>query len=275
LLNYVTALGYSPKGSDKSFDEMWPADVHLVGKEIYRFHAVIWPAMLMALGLPLPRSVYAHGWWTVEGEKMSKSKGNFVDPHVITREFGVDALRYFLFREMPFGNDGDFSIASLKKRYNSELGNDLGNLVSRVTDMVDKFLKGELPKKPRMEQAMLSKDIADQSRAIYDAMESLAFSDALGRIWACIGRLNKHVNDEQPWKRFATEPERVKFLLFDLVSSLRIIASWIEPFMPQTAAKMQMELGVRRISHPLTADEVLSGEMQRKIQKAPPLFPRK
>lgn len=277
LLNYITALGYSPKGSDKMFEEIWPADVQLVGKEIYRFHAVIWPAMLMALGVPLPRCVYAHGWWTVEGEKMSKSKGNFVDPQEITRELGVsgvDSLRYFLFREMPFGNDGDFSRDSLYKRYNTELGNDLGNLVSRVTDMVDKFLKGELPTKPTLDGPMLSKEIADQSKAIYDAMERLAFSEALGLIWACVGRLNKHINDEQPWKKFVTEPDKVKTLLFDLVSCLRIIAGWIEPFMPQIATKMQMELGVRKFPAALTADEVLTGQVQTKIQKAPPLFPR-
>jgi methionyl-tRNA synthetase len=286
LLNYITAIGYKPpnwqppagaavpEGRPK-FEELWPAEIHLVGKEIYRFHAVIWPAMLMALGLPLPRSIFAHGWWTVEGEKMSKSKGNFVDPRDITREFGVDALRYFLFREMPFGNDGDFSRESLKKRYNSELANDLGNLVSRVTQMVDKYLHGELPHKPPIERPMLSKGVADESKGIYDAMERLAFADALNRIWACVGRLNQHIDKEAPWKMDKTEPEKLKFLLFDLVWSLRMIAGWIYPFMPRTAAHMQMQLGVRQFPAPLTAEDVLSGQVQTKIQKAPPLFPRK
>jgi methionyl-tRNA synthetase len=286
LLNYITAAGYAPTGwkplagettpdEHPKFDELWPADVHLVGKEIYRFHAVIWPAMLMALGLPLPKAVFAHGWWTVEGEKMSKSKGNFIDPHEITREFGVDALRYFLFREMPFGNDGDFSRESLRKRYNSELANDLGNLVSRVTQMVDKYLHGELPRKPPIERPMLSKAVADESKGIYEAMERLAFGDALNRIWACVGRLNAHVDKEAPWKMGKSDSNKLKFLLFDLVWSLRIIAGWIYPFMPQTAANMQMQLGVRQFPSPLTAEEVLSGEVKTKIQKAPPLFPRK
>ena len=275
LLNYATALGYSPSGSEKLFDEVWPADVHLVGKEIYRFHAVIWPAMLLALGVPLPKCVFAHGWWTVRGEKMSKSKENFFDPYELTREYGVDAFRYFLFREMPFGNDGDFSEMGFWQRYDSELCNDLGNLVSRVTTMVDGYLKGELPKKPKLDQPLLSKDIADKSKEIYEAIEKLAFSDALGKIWSCIRQLNLTIDQQKPWHLQKTEPEKVKFLLFDLVSSLRIIAGWLHPFMPQTSAKMQMELGVRRFPHPLSAEEVLTGEVDFKIQKAPPLFPRK
>jgi methionyl-tRNA synthetase len=286
LLNYITAIGYAPPGwkppaglmepdGRPPFEDLWPADVQLVGKEIYRFHAVIWPAMLLALGLPLPRTVFAHGWWTVEGEKMSKSKENFIDPYDVTREFGVDALRYFLFREMPFGNDGDFSIESLKKRYNAELANDLGNLVSRVSQMVDKYLQGELPKKPPIERPMMTKSVADESKAICNAMERLAFSEALNRIWLCIGRLNQHVDKEAPWKMEKAQSEKLKFLLFDLVWSLRMIAGWIYPFMPQTAARMQMQLGVRQFPAPLTADEVLSGQVQTKIQKAPPLFPRK
>lgn len=253
LLNYLSA---APEG-------LWPADAHIVGKEIYRFHAVIWPAMLMALGRPLPKMVFAHGWWTVNGQKMSKSKGNFIDPREITAEFGVDALRYFLLREMPFGNDGDFSRQAMLKRYNADLANDLGNLVSRVVEMVDKFLGGTLPKKPPLDSDFFAQEVAKKTPAIAERMEALDFSAALGLIWGVLSQLNARVNEQAPWRVAKTDPERVKIILFDLVWCLRIVTGWIEPFMPQTAAKIQSQLGVRQFSE---------GGL---IQKGPPLFPRK
>lgn len=276
LLNYVTATGWRPEGDSGSFAELWPADVHLVGKEIFRFHAVIWPAMLMALGLPPPSSVFAHGWWTVEGEKMSKSKGNFVDPGEITAEFGVDAFRYFLFREMPFGNDGDFSRETLRRRYNSELANDLGNLVSRVAQMVDKYLRGELPGKPSADSAGLTREVLGMAPAYARAMEELAFSEALDTTWAAVRRLNEEVDRRKPWALAKTDPDAVRVLLFDLVCSLRVIAGWLAPFMPGKAAQIQMQLGVRQFPMPLTAEEVLAGGPSgSRISKGPPLFPRK
>lgn len=275
LLNYVSALGYRPGAGDGRFKALWPADVQIVGKEIYRFHAVIWPAMLMALGEEPPVKVFAHGWWTVDGKKMSKSLGNFIDPREVTREFGVDALRYFLMREVPFGNDGDFSISALRRRYNAELANDLGNLLSRTLEMVDKYLHGSLPKRPALEPEFLTAEIAKRTPEIAARMERLAFSEALDLVWECVRRLNEHINAQAPWKLYKTDPDKVKPILFDLVWSLRIIAGWIEPFMPQTAAKMQAQLGVRRFPEPLTPEEVLAGPRGDRIQKGPPLFPRK
>jgi methionyl-tRNA synthetase len=258
-------------------DDLWPADVHIVGKEIFRFHAVIWPAMLMAAGLPLPKKVFAHGWWTVDGEKMSKSLGNFVDPYEVTREFGVDAFRYFLLREMPFGNDGDFSLAALKKRYNAELANDLGNLVARVVNMTDTYLGGKLPTKPPLTADFYTTTVAQSTPLIAAKMEALDFHGALDLIWGVIRALNARVNEKAPWKLAKADMPACELALFDLVSSLRIVAGWIEPFMPRKAAEMHMQLGVRQFPAPLTAEDVLAGGSPRTgpIQKGPVLFPRK
>lgn len=269
LLNYLSATEKEPG--------LWPADVHIVGKEIYRFHAVIWPAMLLALGLPLPQKVFAHGWWTVDGQKMSKSKGNFISPHEITREFGLDALRYFLLREIPFGQDGDFSKEALRRRYNADLANDLGNLISRVIEMVDRFLDGRLPARPDFEKDLYPKQWAQKTAEIDAAIKELDFAQALSIIWSVIATLNQYVNEQAPWKLQKTDPSKVEPVLFNLVWSLRIVMSWLEPFMPQTAAKVQSQLGVRKLPRPLTAEEALAGKISasEKIVKVPPLFPRK
>ena len=261
LQNYITATGYRPPGMEKTDEEdnsaqLWPADIHFVGKEIYRFHAVIWPAMLMALGVELPKCVYAHGWWTVEGQKMSKSKGNFVDPKAVTSEFSVDVFRYHLFREMPFGNDGDFSVEKLLQRYNAELANDLGNLVSRVTNMVDKYCDGTLPENPPQEKLPTAALVAAAESGIDAAFEGVDLQEALNKIWAEVGRLNRLVNDKEPWKMAKTDMEGVRWLLCDLVASLQTIAGWIAPVMPEVSKSMQ---------------SALTGE----IRKIPPMFPRK
>jgi|CXWL01.1.fsa_nt_gi methionyl-tRNA synthetase len=269
LINYWSATGGT--------EDLWPADVQIVGKEIFRFHAVIWPAILLAAGLPLPKKVFAHGWWTVDGQKMSKSAGNFVDPYDITAEYGVDAFRYFLLREMPFGNDGDFSKASLTKRYNAELANDLGNLVSRVAEMVDKFMGGKLPTKPPLAGDFYTTTVAKRTADISAKMEELDFHGALDVIWEVIRSLNARVNEKAPWKLAKDDLAQCELVLFDMVWSLRLVAGWIEPFMPQTAAKIHMQLGVRLFPDALTADDVLAGVKARPglIQKGPVLFPRK
>ncbi len=269
LINYWSAAAGT--------EGLWPADVHIVGKEIFRFHAVIWPAMLMAAGLPLPRQVFAHGWWTVDGDKMSKSKGNFVDADAIVAEFGVDALRYFLLREMPFGNDGDYSKGSLLKRYNSELVNDLSNLVYRVETMVDKYMGGKLPGKPPENGDDYAASVAARAPEIEAKMAALDFHGALETVWEVLRGLNARVDHTKPFKLAKTDLPRCEAVLDELVRSLRIVAGWLDPFMPHTAAKMQMQLGVRRFPEALTADDVLAGVSDKAgdIQKGPPLFMRK
>jgi len=262
LLNYATGVGYHPQNPDPVFAEKWPADVHLVGKEIFRFHAVTWPAMLMALGLELPKKVYAHGWWTVNGEKMSKSKGNFINPDDIVRDYGLDAFRYFLFREVPFGSDGDFSHDSFKRRYNADLANDFGNLFSRTLNMVNIYLEGRLPGKP--EAAALFNEFSERTAELDKKMKRLQFNEALDIIWQAVSVLNKKIDTEKPWEMAKKNPQALKPLLHDLIWCLRLIAGWVYPFMPDTSAKMQMQLAVGKAN--------AAGE---EPQKIPALFPRK
>ena len=261
LINYISAIGYSKKlgitgyeNYPHNMEDYWPADVHLIGKEIFRFHAVIWPAVLMALGLPLPKKVFAHGWWTVEGEKMSKSLGNFIDPRDITAKYGVEPLRYFIFREVPFGGDGDFSTEQFKKRFNSDLANDLGNLLSRVLNMAAKNI-GIIPQ--NFESASILIKEAEELDKKYDKeMEELVFDKALDISWGLIGKMNRYIDETKPWALAKTDLEKAKNILLELIFALRYVANWIAPFMPNTSAE---------ISRRLAAGE---------IQKYAPLFPR-
>lgn len=238
LSNYITAMGFG-SDNDADYQKYWPADVHLVGKEIVRFHTIIWPAMLMALDLPLPSQVYGHGWLLLQGGKMSKSKGNVVDPVVLCERYGVDAIRYFLLREIPFGSDGIFSNEALIGRINSDLANDLGNLVSRTAAMIGKYFGGQLP--ADQQAGDFDDDLAALALAtkaeVEKNMDTLQFSTALTELWKLISRTNKYIDETAPWalaKDEANKP-RLARVLYNLCESLRVTSILLTPFLPDTA----------------------------------------
>ncbi len=243
LPNYITALGW-PKGKD--FKKFWPADVHLIGKEINWFHTVIWPAMLMSAGISLPKKVFAHGWWTVEGEKMGKSRGNVVDPNALVQNYGTDAVRYFLLREVPFGMDGDFSESSLVARINSDLADDLGNLLMRTLAMAEKYFEGNVPEISKKEiSASELKKQADIVSALDSKMDSLEFSEALQLIWNFIRHCNKYIADVKPWElQKQGKKKELAQAIYGLLESLRIIAVLVSPFMPSKSAEILSQLNV-------------------------------
>ncbi|WP_300368299.1 methionine--tRNA ligase [uncultured Subdoligranulum sp.] len=249
LFNYTTALGFmNDRYPDSDYETFWPADVHFIGKEIVRFHSIIWPAMLMSMDMPLPKHVYGHGWLLLDGGKMSKSKGNVVDPYLLAERYSADALRYFLLRDFPFGSDGNFSNELLINRINMDLANDLGNLLSRTTAMADKYFGGTLPENQAVgpeDDALLEK--AGGLRARYEAdMEAYAFQNALADVFEVIDAANKYIDATAPWVLAKSEESKPRLarVLYNLAETLRICTVLLQPFMPTACEKIFAQLGV-------------------------------
>jgi len=280
LVNYISAISYL--GDDTTFKTWWPVSVHLIGKDILTTHSVYWTTMLHAMGLEMPRTIFAHGWWTVDGEKMSKSRGNVVDPNAMVREFGVDAFRYFLLREIPFGQDGDFSKSAMIQRVNSELANDVGNLLNRSLTMIERFAGGIVPPPRPSQDGDLEREIKEAVGGMKDRLDmrlgALEFHRAIEEIWRVVELGNQYIERSAPWKlaKDHTKKETLENVLCTQMEILYWLTLFFYPFMPQTAEAMAKQLGITiHFSNPLLGTTrwgaFPSGTT---VAKGKPLFPR-
>ena len=273
LTNYISGAGY---GSDEAkFERWWPADVHIIGKDITRFHCTIWPAMLMAAGVPIPKMVFAHGFISVEGEKMSKTRGTMIEPTEVLQKYSADVLRYYLMREVPFNGDGDFSWARLEQRYNADLANDLGNLVNRTLSMIQRYRGGVVPKS---NVAELSTDAEKMMTVYQQRMMELDLSAALEALWTFVTRSNRYVEESKPWSlaKDAAQTARLDTVLYNLAEAVRLISVTVSPFMPTIAPQIRAQLGIGEKLGAL-AQEIVWGRVAAgmKIGQIAPLFPKR
>jgi methionyl-tRNA synthetase len=246
LTNYITAVGYPNTAPDSDYGKYWPADLHMVGKDILRFHTVYWPAFLMAADLEPPKRVFAHGWWTIEGQKMSKSLGNVVAPDALVSTYGLDPTRYFLLREVPFGNDGDFSRRAMVNRLNGDLANDYGNLVQRVLSMIQKNCGATVPQHGEFTEAdhKLLGASALLLETVRRELSVQAFHKAIEALWGVIGDANRYVDEQAPWALRKTDPARMGTVLYVLAETIRRLAILTQPLMPDASAKILDQLAV-------------------------------